>query len=345
MSITKLNNGKFKVYVTAKGHPKYRKTVSTKPEAIILEATLRKEILDNSTPETIKTYLKNLNPNKYHIKEHTQELDSIPWDKLQELGVRHYRGTKDERNGISRVNEVIERLRVITPLRDLKESHIDDLVNYWKSKDLNNKTINKKLSVLSVLLTIAQRKELIHRKPSIQRLKEGKGRLWWFTDDQLEAFFKEIRNDEAYKDLEIVYLFLLDTGCRVSELMRFNKLKVDITDSVTFRGTKSDETRTIPLTDRLREHMEKQKGDYPFPDLTYVRLRKSFDKVKSKLGWPDYYVRHTFRHTCATRLAQRGVHIVTIKNWMGHSNIATTMLYIQFSPDYLQEGLSALNNV
>ena len=45
-------------------------------------------------------------------------------------------------------------------------------------------------------------------------------------------------------------------------------------------------------------------------------------------GW------HLLRHTYASRLAQAGVPITKISQWLGHSNISTTMRYVHLSPDY-----------
>ena len=37
---------------------------------------------------------------------------------------------------------------------------------------------------------------------------------------------------------------------------------------------------------------------------------------------------HAFRHTCATRLINAGVDLPTVKAWLRHASIATTMRYI-----------------
>ena len=42
---------------------------------------------------------------------------------------------------------------------------------------------------------------------------------------------------------------------------------------------------------------------------------------------------YTFRHTCATRLVQRGADIRRVKDWMGHGNIETTMRYAKLVPE------------
>jgi site-specific recombinase XerD len=41
---------------------------------------------------------------------------------------------------------------------------------------------------------------------------------------------------------------------------------------------------------------------------------------------------HDLRHTFASHLAMRGVHIPQIQQWMGHSTITMTMRYAHLSP-------------
>jgi site-specific recombinase XerD len=36
---------------------------------------------------------------------------------------------------------------------------------------------------------------------------------------------------------------------------------------------------------------------------------------------------HVLKHTCATYLLSRGVHIDQVQDWIGHANIQNTMIY------------------
>jgi integrase len=41
---------------------------------------------------------------------------------------------------------------------------------------------------------------------------------------------------------------------------------------------------------------------------------------------------HGLRHTFATRLAAAGVPLVKLQEWLGHEDIATTQIYIDYQP-------------
>ena len=49
------------------------------------------------------------------------------------------------------------------------------------------------------------------------------------------------------------------------------------------------------------------------------------------LGMPDV-VLYTTRHTCASRLVQRGADIRRVMQWMGHTNLNTTLKYAKLTP-------------
>ena len=53
-------------------------------------------------------------------------------------------------------------------------------------------------------------------------------------------------------------------------------------------------------------------------------------------------VLYAARHTCASRLVQRGFSIRKLKDWMGHNDIETTMIYAHLSPESLDEGAELL---
>jgi len=48
---------------------------------------------------------------------------------------------------------------------------------------------------------------------------------------------------------------------------------------------------------------------------------------------------HTFRHTTALHLIQTGVDIVTVKEWLGHADIKTTMQYLEINLEMKRQAL------
>jgi integrase len=51
---------------------------------------------------------------------------------------------------------------------------------------------------------------------------------------------------------------------------------------------------------------------------------------------------HSFRHTCASRLAMQGIPLYTIKEIMGHHSITMTERYAHLMPSAMREALKTL---
>jgi len=64
--------------------------------------------------------------------------------------------------------------------------------------------------------------------------------------------------------------------------------------------------------------------------------RKEFEagKAAAKITWPGF---HAFRHYRATQWLKHGVDIRTAKEWLGHSDIQTTMRYLHFVEGHAQK--------
>ena len=54
---------------------------------------------------------------------------------------------------------------------------------------------------------------------------------------------------------------------------------------------------------------------------------------------------HVLRHTCASRLAQNGVDIKRIQEFLGHRTLAMTMRYAHLAPKHLEVCAEALDEI
>ena len=80
--------------------------------------------------------------------------------------------------------------------------------------------------------------------------------------------------------------------------------------------------------------------DRAFPFTTYWYRDRS-DRLRHILKLDDAPW-HTLRHTTASRLVQKGVQLVVVKEIMGHKSIQTTMRYAHLQPANLVDAISAL---
>ncbi len=138
---------------------------------------------------------------------------------------------------------------------------------------------------------------------------------------------------------------LVDTGLRLGELWSIRGSDVDTkrrvlmvygTDSF---GTKNGDFRAVPMTQRVKLIMERRMESHPSKPFPYDKewLYRFWDRVKVCMGLEDddQFVPYVLRHTCASRLVQRGAPLRHIQMWMGHKTINTTLRYAKLAPDDL----------
>ncbi len=205
---------------------------------------------------------------------------------------------------------------------------LDDLIGTLRERGNSNATINRKMAALSKLLRKACKMGDIYSLPEFRRQKERSGRIRFLEIDEEERLFAEIRlRSEHYWQLAV---FLVDTGARLGEAtgLHWN----DVHDgTATFWLTKSGRSRTVPLTERVRDilrSMEREKSG-PFGKIKQYQFRAVWHEAKAAvgLGTDSELVPHCLRHTCASRLVRGGVDIRRVQMWLGHQTLQMTMRY------------------
>ena len=247
---------------------------------------------------------------------------------------RSWKGTKNERNAVSIKNWLVQYYGAANPVTSITSAAIEDMKDYLKAEmDNKNGTINRKLACLSKCLDYAEIKDFITKKPVIEYLKEGEGRLRFLTPDEEGRIFDHL---SRFMDGKYYYyaVFLLYTGCRVSEAL--NLQWQDVTQGpspmVTFWNTKNGSFRSVPLVNRAQGALQWSQGQgwiRPFALIDYNTFQRAWTRAKDAAGLrkDGQVVPHVLRHTCASRLVQRGADIYKVKKWLGHSNISVTERY------------------
>jgi integrase len=231
---------------------------------------------------------------------------------------------------------------------DLNARLIDDFIAGLEKQGNSNGTINRKLAVLSKMLHFAKQREYIDSVPHIQFKRAAKGRDRFLTPDE-EARILAVFKLWSQTDMHDLVVFLLDTGARVGEALKLEWSDFQLKDGVcrvTFRDTKNSTTRSVPLTKRVEKIALTRLGlvgrSRPF-DLNYTQVRDMWERMREHLTIKDKdFVIHMLRHTCASRLVQRGASIQYVKEWLGHKTLAMTMRYAHLAPTSLDSMVSLL---
>lgn len=249
---------------------------------------------------------------------------------------RALRTTWDGNKDWSGYNTIAKQLKALVGgdvlLKTISGSTIALLKEDLMGKELANATINRKLAVLSSVMHIAKDEwDVPLTIPAFKLLPERNARTRVFTvaeEEKMLAYWREVKPEMA--DLVVI---LFDTGCRLSEALKITGKDVMDSGFVRLNRTKNDEGRGIPMTERVKSILGTLAHDSgAFPTLNKniaCKLMQDFREAHY-IEDPEW-VLHTCRHTCATRLLEAGVDIYTVKEWLGHKTIETTLRYAKMT--------------
>ena len=170
---------------------------------------------------------------------------------------------------------------------------------------------------------------------------------------KLWLYYSESDNKtEEHGDLRDVVLLLLNTACRLNEILSLQWNWIGFERRVIHLPewqTKNEEERDVKLNQLcislLRQRRLRTVSDvYVFPSDQsesghVVSLYRQWYKALKKSGITDLEL-HDLRHTCASRLSDLNVHSAVIRDVLGHKSFTVTSDYIH--PDGLEQALHLL---
>lgn len=147
---------------------------------------------------------------------------------------------------------------------------------------------------------------------------------------------------------------LYGCGLRVSELIELKLSNLYFKDEfIKVRG-KGDKERLVPIgraamaqitryVDLVRVHQKIQPGyeDYVFLNrrgkgLTRVMIFTIVKNLADAIGLKKNISPHTFRHSFATELIERGADLRAVQDMLGHESITTTEIYTHLDREFLR---------
>ena len=194
-------------------------------------------------------------------------------------------------------------------------------------KDVNNPTIKIKIKKTSQSL------------PSLISKKD------------LDVIFDNFSEDFKDVYLNTIFEFLYSCGLRVSELcnLKVNDLSVD-NKILKIKGKGSKE-RVVPISNlalkKLSDYLP-YRSQYNKFKLEYLFINQLGNKLTRQYVWSNLkeillvnnitsdYSPHSFRHTYATHLLDGGADLRYVQELLGHSDIATTQIYVHLQDKRLK---------
>lgn len=235
----------------------------------------------------------------------------------------------------------------------------EDIDEYFKNlKAMNKKTstISRNLATIRSFYQFLLRTKKIKIDPTIgvQSPKVEKKVPSILTSKEVELLLEQPKNIDLKGIRDKAMLeFAYATGMRVTEIISLDITDVNIEQSyvVCNSGLKK---RNIPLgsisLNALKDYIEKarpilikdDKVTALFVNINGKRLtRQGFWKIvkfyKEQAHISKDITPHVLRHSFATHLLQNGADLKAIQTMLGHSDISSTQVYMQFQDENLKD--------
>lgn len=114
-------------------------------------------------------------------------------------------------------------------------------------------------------------------------------------------------------------------------------------------GKRRKNRATVPLGDNTRAALLEAKRaaltDYviEWAEKPVKSIRTGFDRAVERAGLKDV-TPHVLRHSAAVAMAEAGIPMAEIAQYLGHSDVSVTFrVYARYSPDYLRRAASVLD--
>jgi tyrosine recombinase XerC len=222
-----------------------------------------------------------------------------------------------------------------------------------KEKNLGTRTVGRRLSALRSFFKFLTREGYIKTNPilMLSSPKLEKHLPQFMTEEEVaklieSAFAKNEIDERGLRDRAILETFY-STGIRISELVGLDIEDIDYIGGIVKIMGKGKKERIVPIGDQataaIRKYLEKRKkqSEAVFLNkngrrITARGVRNIVGKYIHLAGIKQGVSAHTFRHSFATHLLNRGADLRTVQELLGHANLSSTQIYTHLTTERLK---------
>ncbi len=238
----------------------------------------------------------------------------------------------------------------------VKEEDLNDYVKELQEEGKKSSSISRCIASIRLFYQFAIKSKKLKIDPTqnIKSPKIEKRVPSILTSEEVELLLEQPKDIDLKGIRDKAMLeFAYATGMRVTEIISLNVEDVDLEEGYVICKNATKQ-RSIPLgtmsLNALREYIEdardiliKTESEKAlFVNVNGTRLtRQGFWKIikyyKEQAHITKEITPHVLRHSFATHLLQNGADLKAIQTMLGHSDISSTQVYMQFQDDTLKD--------
>ncbi len=218
-------------------------------------------------------------------------------------------------------------------------------------KNLNKRSISRKISTLKSFFKFMIKEGEIKNNPAVSLIypRLEKNLPNFLTESEVLNIISLPKPESllALRDKAILEV-LYSTGARVSELVSLKINDVDLISGIAKVMGKGRKERLLPLGEpailALKKYLDTRNDkcqslfiNKQNKGLTDRGVRVIIEKYIKQAAISLKVSPHTFRHSFATHLLNRGADLRSVQELLGHSSISTTQVYTHLTIDGLKK--------
>lgn len=254
-------------------------------------------------------------------------------------------------------------------MRQINRELILEFIEWLKNRGNSPVTINHRLAGIKSFINFAQYESvenLAYLQPvlSVKSLKTTTRQVDYLTEEQMNSLIN-LPPTDTFAGLRhrIIMCLLYDTGARVQELcdLKIEDINLGNNPTVKLHG-KGSKIRIVPISKNMNQILEvyiskffsdiKLKNEYLIKNKNNQQMsRDGIEYIVQKYAtilknndpsFPSKVHPHMFRHSKAMHMLAVDIPIVYIRDFLGHEDISTTMIYARADSRKKNE---AINNL
>lgn len=240
-------------------------------------------------------------------------------------------------------------------VKDFKRKLILEFLEWYRKNGASSSAANQRLAAIKAFTDYAQLECIEYISPLLEvsgiKAKKSSAREISFlsVEHTSELINKPDINTPTGFRHRVILTLLYDSGCRVQELCDLTIADIFLNTHSTVRlHGKGNKFRTVVISDEtanllksyISRYLANALGDHPLvtnryhqkinrDGIGYIISKYVADIRRYNPSFPEKVHCHMFRHSKAMHMLEAGINIVYIRDFLGHEDISTTMIYVR----------------